>query len=222
MSLPNTPEGVIKARFHFEPGADTAVRPQTQFSYTGGPPTTADLSAAALTIRNAFAAHLASLVPSGDQMFDVECYDLANQATPFGTDITPVVGTRSGTLTPNNVTLLLNKQVNRRYRGSKPKNFWPWGVSADMATSTQWSGAFVAAVDVAWAAFIAAIDGAVAGAITLGPEVAVSYYAGKETNPNPASRYRFRPTQCAVPLVQDVVSNQASLVFGSQRRRLRP
>lgn len=221
MSVPNTPTGVLAVRLHHEPGADLDVHVRFQLAYAGGPPGTDDLAIAATAVRTAFSAHLASLLYSGDALYDTSCADLKDNATPAGVDTTTVVGTRTGTQVPNNCTVLLNKAVNRKYRGAKPKNFLPYGVQADLASTNSWSTTFATAVTNGWTAFITALDGVTAGAMTLGAEVAVSY-DGPPTIPNTGpGKNKTMSTPRAVPLVQTVTANQASTIIGSQRRRLR-
>ena len=103
-ALPATPSGVISFRLHFEPNVDNHVYSKFQMGYTGGPPLTSDLVALATDVSTAFGAHLASLLYSGDALFDVEAVDLANPSTPFGLYTATVAGTRSGTQVQNNFT----------------------------------------------------------------------------------------------------------------------
>ncbi len=220
--LPATPTGVVRFQLLHEIGTDLKIRPRFELAYTGGPPVTADLAVLAGLVRVAWGAHLASLMTSASGLFGVIAIDLANPSTPAGEDNVFVGGSASGTQQPVNVCVLLNKQIARRYRGAKPKGFLPYGTDTDIANTTSWSTGFVTAVNTQWAAFIAALLGEVAAGTTLGGEVSVSYFAGKALNPNPTSRLRYISTQRAVPLVSPITGYSCSVVFGSQRRRLRP
>jgi len=217
-----TPSGVVQFRMHFEPGSDEAVYAKFAMGYTCGPPSTSDLSDLAASVTAQFAANLKSLLTEAGALYDVEAIDLANPDTPAGLHAVAVDGTRAGTQVPNNVTALLNKTVDRRYRGSKPKNFLPFGTDGDIESTNQWSSTFSAAVTAGWAAFTTALLDAEAGSTVLTVEKAVSYFSGSEPNPNPNSRLRKQPTPRATPLVQTVVSATCSPIFGSQRKRLRP
>lgn len=218
-ALPPTPSGVVQLKLQHG-GVD--IFPGYQQAYTsGGAPTTGDLNATATGVRIAYATHLAGQLTSGLSMTQVQCIDLANPATPHGIDTTVVPGTRAGTALPLNVSAVINFQVARRYRGSKPKIFTLFGVEADQAGDRVWAGAFVTGLTAAWLAFIAALNGSTFGSVTLGPRVVVSFFHGKTINPNPNSEDRFLPTPRPTPLVQSVSQTGAALIFGSQRRRLR-
>ena len=222
MSLPNTPEGVLKIRLHHEIAADTNIRPAFDMKYSGGPPPTDDLTLVAAAVSTAWGSHLAALLTSSNNLDDVAVQDLANRTTPMGVHIGAVAGSRAGTQQPVNCTALLNKSVSRAYRGGKPKMFLPYGTDADIISPSQWSTGFRTALDNAWTAFIAALSGQTIGSITLGSEGAVSFY-GPPTIPNTGrGRSKTVSTQRAVPLVQTVTGHSTSPIFGSQRRRLRP
>lgn len=223
--LPPTPSGVVRFRMHFEPGPDLHVYSSLQMAYTGAGASTPGLVTLAGDVRTQFSAHLASLLYSGDALFDVEAYDLQFPATPLGQDSTVVVGTRAGTQVPNNCTAGIFFEPNRRYRGSKPKIFLPFGVQGDLASPTIWTAPFVTALGSGWNAFIAGLTGAAATGYTLGNQVAVSYFSGSTsltTGSPPHQRGRTIPTPRATPLVQGIVSVNPVNVLYSQRRRLRP
>jgi hypothetical protein len=216
--LPDTPTGVIEAKFQLG-GSDIYFR--FQQAYTGGPPSTTDLNSIATAVRTAYAAHLAAFLTSGLSMTETIVSDLANNGTPNGVDATSVVGTRSGTALPLSVCASINFGVDRKYRGSKPRIYTPFGVEADGSGDKTWGTTFTDDLTAAWIAFIAALNGESVGGCVLGAQVAVSYYSGSEANPNPNSRLRLRPLRRTVPLVQAVTSAQAVSIYGSQRRRLR-
>lgn len=192
-------------------------------AYTGGPPSVATMNSIATLAMDSFATNLKALMASDYGMTLTKVRDLANPATPEGEDATEVVGTRAGNLTPASVAALLNFSVNRLYRGSKPKAWLNFGTDADIGSlsNKQWSSEFTNAVDAGWTAYVAALSGTTTGTTTLGDQVAVSYYSGKEANPNPNSRLRFQPTPRAVPLIMAVEVASCSPIFGSQRRRLK-
>lgn len=222
MPLPNTPEGVLKIRLHHEIAADTNIRPGFEMKYSGGPPPTDDLTLVAAAVSTAWGAHLAALMTASNNLDDVTVQDLANRDTPVGIHVGAVAGTRAGVQQPVNCTALLNKSVDRAYRGGKPKMFLPYGTDSDIISPSQWSTAFRTALDNAWTAFIAALSGTEFGSITLGAEAAVSYF-GPPTIPNTGpGRQKTVSTQRTPPLVQTVTGHATSAIFGSQRRRLRP
>ena len=216
-----TPTGVVRIWHHFEPGTDTDVHSGLSFAYSGGTPTQANLNTIAGPARSAFSSHLAAYLCSSYGMVDTKVRDLANPTNPYGTDTTEVTGTRSGTAPPNNVTALIYFGLNRVYRGSKPKVWYPFGVDADFNSPTQWSSTFTEDLATAFAAYVAELDGGTAGPITIGGQVGVSYY-GPPTIPNTGpGRSKTMSTLRDPPVVTAVDAVTVSTIFGSQRRRLR-
>ena len=213
--LPPTPSGVIRITHDV-----AGIVFRWEIGYTGGPPSTANLNSIATAARTAYSNQLKALCSSGYSMILTQAYDLQTPATPIGQDATAVAGTRAGTAAPLNVTALLNFQVNRRYRGSKPKVWLPFGTDTDIASNIAWATTFTTAVDTAWAAYVAALSGTSYGTTSLTNQVCVSYYSGKTKNPNPSGRLQYVPTPRGTPLVQQVTGVSCRTVFGSQRRRL--
>lgn len=206
---------------HFSPGAGYNFRPRFDMAYTGTAPNQAALVTLAGAVRTQFSNHLAAMLCSAYELLDTTCIDLANRSTPKGIDTTAVSGSRGSGPPPNNCTALINFTPNRAYRGSKPKVFLPFGISSDQASVTGWSTGFVAAMDSAWEAFIAALNGSTVGAVVIGAQVGVSYY-GPPTVPNTGKgKNKTMSTQRTTPLVEAINAISTSPIFGSQRRRLR-
>ena len=209
-----TPSPVARLRHVCGPGGFSSM-----WTYSGGSPTTADLDALATAARSSFTANLAPLLSSAFALAETYAIDLANPSTPQGTDLTAVPGTRVGTAVPNQVCAVLDFTVGRRYRGSKPKCYLPFGVDTDLANTVQWSTAFQTALDSAWTAYGNTMLGTAFGPCSLLTQTSVSYYSGKVANPNPASKLRWSPVARAIPLVSPVLSHGMRLTVGSQRRR---
>jgi hypothetical protein len=217
MALPPTPTGVIEFKLQH---AALDMWPRFQQAYSSGPPGTGGLAAAATAVRVAYDSHLKALLNDGYSMDQVEAVDLANPSVPKGVDATAVVGTRAVAAPPLNVVACLNYLIDRRYRGSKPKTFWPWGGVADFGDVRSWGSGFVSAVNAAWTAFQAEINGEAAGAATIGEQVCVSFYSGTEPNPNPKGRLMNIPKQRTTPAVFAIMGPDCRTLFGSQRRRI--
>lgn len=219
-----TPSGVIRFRLmHTFVGAPTPLGTKFDQAYTGGAPSVGDLTTLAGKIRAAYATDLAGLLHSDWSLTEVEAIDLANPTNPTGSDTTAVVGTRAGNPFDIGVAACLFFDVDRRYRGSKPKMFAPWGVTADGANAWSWSSAFITIVETQWGLFQVAIDGQGAGATTLGGQVGISYIGPPYhvvTSPT-TGRGRNVGTPRNPPLVLGVTSEKLSPTYGSQRKRLR-
>jgi hypothetical protein len=216
-----TPSGVVRTIFVHSAGSDATLTCRFDMSYTSGPPSTAGLQAIAGAVQTAYATHLAGLLSADDVLSSTEAVDLANPGTPPGINIATTAGSRSGSQTPISVCLNLGFTPNRRYRGSKPKAFFPWGVEADLGSTNEWGPTFLAEIDTAWANFIDEIASTSVGGVVLGTQVAVSYFEGKHANPNPNGRLQQVPTPRGTPLVMQIVAIGAKQFIGSQRRRTR-
>jgi hypothetical protein len=215
LPAPNpTPSGVIKVSFTHGNGSFSL-----KFAYSGSTPSAGDLTTLAGVISTAYAGTLAGLLASEFALIKTEVLDLANPGHPAGINETVVDGTRSGTPAPNQVAALMDFTIGRRYRGSKPKAFMPFGVESDFATPIQWTTDFATEVDSTFGNFVDDIGGTTFGGSTVGTQVSVSYFDGKTVNPNPSSSRRFVPTPRGTPVVDPVLNAQLRVLFGSQRRR---
>jgi hypothetical protein len=146
--------------------------------------------------------------------------DLSSSSGATAVANTSWAGTRAGTEIAAQVAMDIRYLIARRYRGGKPKGFWPFGVQADQVDVSHWVTAFASTSATDFAAFITAIVGAGwAGAGTL-THVNVSYYAGFTAIARPPFRTRnvntLRP---GGPITDLVTGYQADTQFGSQRRR---
>lgn len=224
MSAPlPTPSGVIRTRLIHAIGQPGGNGCKFDMSYAAGPPGTDDLVIAAGQVRTAYAAHLASLLPSSYDLSQVTCVDLAHPETAEGTNTTVVAGSRSGVELPINCTMNVNFSIARRYRGSRPKFFAPWGVQADTGSNDSWGSTFITAVETQFAAFILALTGEVFGSASWGSLVGVSF-TGEPYHVviSPTTgRGRNVGTPRNPPVVYPVTATTAGQILGSQRRRLR-
>ena len=219
-ALPPTPSGVIRFRLiHEQPNADH-VGSHHDLAYTGSAPTTTDLTVLAGFATAAWATHLEPFLSNAALLQEIVAIDLANPGTPEGITAVTAGGTRTGNALPNNIAAVMIGDINRRYRGSRPKCFLPFFTESDQSSTTTWLTGSVTALNGAWASYLAELLGQSAGGTTLGASVAVSYYSGKHPNPNPNGRLAFLPTPRAVPAIFDILSWACATRFGSQRRRL--
>jgi hypothetical protein len=218
-----TPTGVARFRLmHLIYGA-TLYGCKFDVAYSAGPPSTADLSTLADAVFAAYDANLKSLLGTAVELVEVIAEDRANPSTPDGiSTASPIVGTRSGTVTSAGIAAAVIFTPDRKYRGSKPKMFAPWGVDGDVTSEHQWSSGFQSAVVAAWGAFMGAVTGQIAGSSTLGEQVCISYTEPPYTvviSPT-TGRGRNVGTVRTPPLVKGITAIQLSPRLGSQRRRL--
>lgn len=217
-----TPTGVIRFTCKHSLATTQLYGVQFDVGYTGGPPVTSTLSALASLVRASYNSSLAALLPSAWSLQEVTAQDLANPSTVEGIDTTVINGARSGTSALDSKSAVLIYFPDRRYRGSRPKGFWPWGVDSDLGSGKTWATAFKTEVDGDWSAFIGGVEGHSAGGTTLTSHVCVSYISGPYrvvTSPT-TGRGRNVGTVRDPPLVMAVLSTALSTKVGTQRRRL--
>jgi hypothetical protein len=226
-ALPDVP-GVLKVSLHWaiegDPMADTILH----FHYTGGVPSFDDVAGVASVVDGQVSATLAPEYQSGIQFLGCEVRDLSS---PMGqrteTSVT-TPGTRAGTRLAPGTCALSNYGISRTYRGGKPRSYWPFGVSADVAATGFWADAFVTEYQVAVETFFDGVIGSYSS-ITVDYQVQVSYYGPPNrvlTNPSTGrartvSTRRDAPGGTGAPIVDRVASRTSSKIISSQRRRNR-
>lgn len=221
-ALPPVPN-VIQCRFVYTIGADIAAMNRIYLVYTGGPPASADLNSIAGGINTAWGTNIKALMPSAYSLTSINLLDLASSTGAQGTNATVVAGTRAGGTMTANCTALVNWVMARRYRGGKPRTYWPFGVAGDTTTPQKWGTTFITAVNTGVNNFISGVIGLTAGTTTISAHGNVSYYHGFTNVPyGSPTRYRQTPTLRSSPVVDTITTGACSAVIGSQRRRLRP
>ena len=217
-----TPSGVVRTRFVHSLTDASDYGFAFDQSYTGGTPAVTDLNTLATSMREAYAAHLAPLLSSAFSLVRTNVVDLQHPTTVNGEDLTVVDGTRSGNSQAASLCTTIVYTPDRRYRGSRPKSFTPFGVEGDLATNQHWGSAWLTTVETAWAAFQTAVTGLTFGPCDTGAQASVSYigppYAFVPgTTPG---RGRIEGTPRDPPIVLSITAVTVSTKIGSQRRRL--
>lgn len=221
-ALPPAPN-VIKIEFEYSPGGTLRAGNRIYMAYTGGPPTAANLNTLSSDVSTLFGTDLASLLNEAYGLSEVQCTDLTSDSAAQGLWTGNVPGTRSngGVNIPISTCVLQNFVIARRYRGGKPKTYWPFGVDSDLTSSAAWSTDLQTAVAAGWTSFLAALIAETGIGCTLTDHVNVSYYSGFASVENPVThRWRNIPTPRVGDAVVDIITgNAVRLEIGSQRRR---
>jgi hypothetical protein len=189
------------------------------FSYGGTAPTGANCTALAGDIAAAWASDLAPLTPDNYSLGEVDVLDIASDSGLSGQWTGSDPGTRAGSYLPVNCAVNVEFDIARRYRGGKPRMYLSPGVQADLVSQGDWGNGFVTQVNTGVAAFFAAIEATVIGAVGPLKHVNLSYYKGFTNVTNSSGRERAVPTYRASALVDPIVGYSAKQVVGSQRRR---
>lgn len=219
-ALPVVP-GVCRIDVGWQVGTDLTAADRLFFSYTGGSPSSADCLAAATDIHGYAVTHLVPLLSEVMYLNDVRVTDMASVSGGDATYTDPVAGTRSVPGLSAQVCALVAYTIGRRYRGGKPRSYFPFGVSTDLGGEQIWSDAFVTAVNTGLGDWLGQIIDHAWGAPLIDAHVNVSYYSGFTSAQNPVTkRWRNIPTPRAVPVVDGILGFACDKLLGTQRRRI--
>jgi hypothetical protein len=146
--------------------------------YVSDAPTRNDLIAYATHIDAMIGSHLLPLCSEQVKTVEVMVTDLTSDTAARGIATSSQAGTRPGLPNGAAVAALINFKVARRYRGGKPRIYFPFFVAADLTDRLTWSSDAITEATASWNAFMSAvIDGAPAASRVI-EQVNVSFYAG--------------------------------------------
>jgi hypothetical protein len=173
--------------------------------YSGQPPNSAALQTLAGSIATAWIANLGPLAPTVCTLTGATLTDLTSPTSASTAVTLNSVGTRAGTPFSAQVAVVGSWAVNLRRRGGHWRNYWTFGVVADLLNQTQWTPAFAAACQSGLAGFRTALNAMNVGGspVTL---VGVSWF----------DAHALRPT----PLVLPIQGVSVHPRVDTQRRRL--
>lgn len=218
--LPAVPN-VVHCSFGLTDGSDTTVQATQFFRYSGGPPNATDLNALAADVYNAGRAWV-PLLDNFSALDGVRLTDLSSSTAAQGEFALATPGTRGVDILTGATSALVSYVINRRYRGGKPRNYFPFGIQEDLATRQQWSTGFLTDVDAAMTTYFGDVIGASSGTTTITDHVNVSYYDGFTVVTNPITgRAKNVPKRRTVPVVDTIVSFGMKGTPATQRRRNR-
>lgn len=218
--LPPAPN-VIKVAHKFDLGEAADCRAHLFVKYSGGPPSAADLTTMATTAAVAWTTDLLGFLSTSYKFNGIEMTDLGSVSGAYGEHLVIATGTEAGSEIGGQASAVLNLVIARRYRGGKPKSFWPLFTASDVNDASSWKAASVSALATAFSSYTTALLGASAGTTTLVELVNVSYYTAPNvvTVSPTTGRATNRSTRRTSPLIDSVTSSAFSSKIGSQRRR---
>lgn len=219
-ALPNVPS-VLRCRLHWTDVADVNVWSTIYLQYSGSAPSSSDASNIAVAVANAFGAEVASW-GDGVVLTNVEVTDLSSSSAAQGDAACSFQGTNSSGRLAGGTCVVVGYQIDRRYRGGKPRNYFPWASINDLQNPQSWTAASLASWTSAVGTIFSTILGTTVGGTTLANHVNVSYYEGFTVEGGTGGkRARNVPTLRTTPLVDTVVGRTVLATPGSQRRRNR-
>ena len=219
-ALPDYPE-VLKIRTGFVVGSDTEVSVSQHFVYSGTAPSDTVCTTISSDIIGFANTSLASVLSSENSISYVSVQDLSTATAGYGETVTAYDGVETGAPLPASTCVLASAHIARRYRGGKPRNYWPLGTATDLLNPSAWATASVTAFDTQIAAYINSIVGYSEAGTTIGAWVSISYYEGFTAVTNPITgRTRDIPNVRSVAIAPDTVLSMAiSPRPATQRRR---
>lgn len=205
--LPNQPN-VLREDFLFQVGEDTNALCRLHQLWSGVTPTAATLNAVAHDIGVLFSANLDILMGIENKLTSVVVTDLTTPTSAVGLDATLRPGTNGGGRLPGEVAMMMNEHILRRYRGGKPRVYWPFGTQADLTDEQLWNPGILASNLTAMNAFLSGCHAISESGTLLGFNVSISYYSGFTAVVNPITgRTRDVPKVRAVAIPPDVVQS---------------
>jgi len=188
-------------------------------SYSGSAPTAANCSTLASDIATAWNTEMAPLVQQNYTLTEIDVLDIATLSGLSGQWVGTHQGQDTGSAIASQVAVNVEFDIARRYRGGKPRMFWPPPSSAAKVNDGNWSGSFVSEYNTAVAAFFAAVEALSVGAIGTLAHVNLSYYSGFQNFTTPSGRERAVPKYRSSALLDTITGYSTKARMGSQRRR---
>lgn len=216
-AVPSTVRVQLKHTF----GVDNDLMVRFYLQYSGSAPTAAQLNTFCTAIATAWNSDMAAQISSLVTLVEVIAEDLSSSTGATGSWSGTHSGTSGTTEIPLSTAMLVNFTIARRYRGGKPRMYWPPPNGGDLTSPSAWSTATITAWNTALGSFFTAAEAAVwTGGGTLS-QVNVSYYSGFTAFKGPTGRYRNIATlRTGGPVVDAITSVTANGKPANQRRRL--
>jgi hypothetical protein len=219
-ALPVVPN-VCRLDLFWSIGNNANVLNRVHVGYSGSAPNAVAAAALAQDFYNSVAGALAGYTRTTDALTGCQCTDLSSSSGGQGAYYHVHNGVLTGAPLPADAAMVASMKIGRRYRGGKPRTYFPLGDSTEVLDAQHWSSAFVGNIQTSLNTVAAAIPGMVSGGCNFTNLVNVSYYSGFTVVTSPTTgRARNVPKLRSVPLVDNVLGWTAENVIGSQRRRL--
>ena len=174
--------------------------------YDSGAPDAVDLASLATALSNAIKGAIQGQYGADTVCVGVTCTDIASDSGHVGSDVASWDGTGAGNNLSAGTAFLINWQQPRRYRGGKPRTYFPAPLAGEMVTQSEWSAGAITAFSAAATALLAAVNGATFGLLTTTSLGCVSYLLDKVAR--------------VVPLFEPFSGFTASAILRTQRRRI--
>lgn len=205
--LPLVPQ-TLKVEIHWTYGTDANVMSHLYYTTAAATPGTADLLAFVTLFATSYGTNMASQAGNQVILRKVRGIWLGDRTSAVPEWNGSTAGSRAGSALPAQTCMLFNMHIARRYRGGKPRVYFPLGSATDIVDPQHWSAAFITSAGNAFNTINNALQAFTSATINTPTLANVSYYSGRSLR--------------AAPVVDAVASTSANSIPGSQRRRIRP
>lgn len=190
--------------------------------YAGaGPPTGADCTTLAGDVAAAWATHIAPQIGPGIRLTEVDVLDIATDVGLSGQWHGDNAGTLGGAVAvPIQIAVNVEFGLARRYRGGKPRMYFPPPTTDAFAALNRWKDTYVTAMNAAVLAFFGQVTAVALGSIGALNHVSISYHHG-ETLPATVAgeRQAAHETLRAAGKVDQITGYFTKSGMSSQKRR---
>jgi hypothetical protein len=190
-------------------------------TYSGSPPTPANCVTLANDVVTQWGAHIGPILSLHWTLNEVDVLDLGSTSGASGQSSTTSTAGATDPAPPSSVAVNVEFNIARRYRGGKPRMYFPASNNANLANQRNWTSGFVSTFNSDVAAFFSALEALSIGSMGTLQHVNISFYKGHNTSQPPwrGPGYKYPPLYRATALVDAVEGYATKSVIGSQRRR---
>jgi hypothetical protein len=216
--LPDTP--CVRCRLGYTNQTTLKAGSRFYIAYAGSAPDSSHCGSLATQIAASWLSNIAPLVNPNFVLTEVDVIDIASVSGSSGQWIGSNAGTRAGT--PESAQECMNVEfgIADRYRGGKPRMFFPPGVNGDRSSDALWTTGYVSAWTTGVTAFFGGITGFSLSPVSPFTHIILSYYHGFTNVTNTSGRMRAAPTYRSPNAIHHGVTGYfPKQEIGSQRKR---
>jgi hypothetical protein len=214
--------GCIEVALQFEDSADLLFGSRFFLSYTSGTPSVADLTSLCTAVGNAWNTEFSGNMSSELTLVNVIATDLATTSGNRAELAVTHAGTNADAVPTLGTCTVIDFQIQRRYRGGKPRIYLPIGTTGHLASPSTWLTTFTSGIQTAWGTFMSTILGGTYSSFTLQDNINVSWYEGFTVVTNPVTgRSKNVPKLRTTPVTDNITNHSVRSILGTQRRRLK-
>lgn len=218
--LPDRP--CVRCRLIWKASTNNFSGTRFYLRYTGTPPDGPTCSAFATTIASAAASAFSGHTHNSIAINEVDVLDITTTTGASGQAGSGVVGTLGNPPLPLSTAFNCEYGIAQRYRGGKPRGYFPLGDSGSLVDAAHWSETNRKTFETAVATFFDDVQTGAPTSMSTVQHTNVSFYDGINKNSPPwrGEGYAYPPAYRPVALTFDITGYFGKALLGSQKRRL--